>query len=133
MQIRRVSYPLDELSEGPASTGVSSASSVPGDDADTSGCTPSHDGYDYLSNDQEPLGSSAGTYNHSESHTERKEKAARAWTELRPKLVPAVISASGFPPDVMCRILQIHKCNYLVSGLWFIYVKSVLRDINLFH
>ena len=61
LQIRRVSYPLDKLSKGPASTGdscgVSSASSIPGVDTDAFGCALPH-GCDGLGSDPVPLESS---------------------------------------------------------------------------
>ena len=142
LQIRRVSYPLDKLSIEPASTGgsgVSSASSIPDDDTDAFGCALPH-GCDGLGSDPVPLESSTGrTSNYGESHTERKEKAARAWAELRPNLVPAVISASGFPLDVMCAFCKSSSANiwckdcgasaYLCEEC----TQKLHGDINLFH
>ena len=117
LQIRSVSYPLDKLSEEP-STGVNGASSVPGVDTETFGGAMSH-GCDGLGNDPVPLESSTeGTSNYGESHTERKEKAARAWTELRPKLVPAVISASDFPLGVMCVFCKSSSAKIWCKRLW---------------
>ena len=40
---------------------------------------------------------SASFYQDDVDHTSRKEKSSEAWFNIRPKLVPAMVSGSGFP------------------------------------
>ena len=34
--------------------------------------------------------------------TQRKKKAGEAWAEVQQKIVPAMVSASGFPKEDLC-------------------------------
>lgn len=102
-----MSYLVDKLPEE-ASTRSSCCNNPPSVsdvDSDSLGDTLSN-GCDGLINDlvlYKPLVSK-----NSESHTQRREKAVSALAELRPRFVPAVISAADFPINVMCTFC---KCN----------------------
>ena len=115
VQIRRVSYSLSCAAQPCASTpaptpaaSLNSTASI----ADTS--ADSNSGHDPLPDDVQDLlsGDSLFSPRMRESHRERKARAAEAWAEIRPKLIPAMISSIGFPSGVACIVC---KCS---TNVW---------------
>lgn len=105
LKIKRVSYslarPTQEGSNSPSTTSATCTSMC--SSASSSLCEiPSNFGRDDELFDFQGETSSCFNTKPRESHTERKQKAAEAWAEVRGKLHPLMISVSGFPKDKMC-------------------------------
>lgn len=111
VKIKRVSYSLARpTQEAPSATSATCASTLCSSASSDLCETPSNFG--------EPFnlqGDTSFCFNTKprESHTERKQKAAEAWAEVRGKLHPLMISVSGFPRDKMCVF-----CNCSSARVW---------------
>lgn len=141
VKIRRVSYSLAHKQPADRPCTSTPASSTPNPTAADAmaGC-----GEDPLPDDlQEPFSGDPSFFSQMnpcrmESHTERKKRTAEAWEEIRPKLIPAMISSVGFPSGIACVICKssanvwCKDCGAL-AYLCEECARKLHTDVNIFH
>ena len=77
---------------------------------------------------------SASFYQDDVDHASRKEKSSEAWSNIRPKLVPAMVSGSGFPASNQLCVF----CGKNLVSVWYpdcaplAYLCEVFSTIDLF-
>ncbi len=90
LSIQPVTYPFKPSDGDPISDSVTN--SVPPPSSSTATCFPPECGVSITTSEY-----------CRRDHTVRKEKSAEGWSTVRPQIIPAIISASGFPgSDTLC-------------------------------
>ena len=134
ISVKKVSYPFAEPSEERLEARSSTVSTQP-TWAPTITASSSLPDLDFTAHD-----SYAPSSKQLDSHTLRKSKAAEAWNEIRPNLVPTLIDVSGFPsqpiPCLFCKSSDASVWCKDCSASAFLCEECTIRlhsDINIFH
>ena len=135
VRLRTETYSLASIPPGPSqqNTCTSSSSSFPPDD---SSCAV----IDYqCSSDSLPDTSHCYTDRNFEAHTTRRERAAKAWSEVRGLITPTIVSTMGFPKQATCVFCKKSEayvwCKECGSCAYFCEecAMKLHTNINIFH